>query len=118
MDVAGAAADPADRPDRRRADPARHHRRAGRRRCSDAGDAAMSLRLVAAAGAALLAVFLTCGGLLASLAGSGAGCTALPSPGGSVPAGAATAPPGGYPTVGAWGPPAVGNAATVVGVGA
>jgi hypothetical protein len=46
----------------------------------------MSPRLVAAV-AALAAVYLTCGGLIASLVGGGAGCTTLPGPDSSMPAG-------------------------------
>ncbi len=80
----------------------------------------MSMRIVTAIGAAVIGVLLACGGLLAGLVGgaANASCTAIPAPSGSLPAGALTPPPGGFPPVGTWDSQAVGNAAIIVGVGA
>ena len=80
----------------------------------------MSVRIVAALGAGVAMIVLACGGLLAGLVGgaANASCTAIPAPSGSLPAGGLTPPPGGFPPIGTWDSQAVGNAATIIGVGA
>jgi hypothetical protein len=80
----------------------------------------MSARTVAGIGAAIFAMFLTCGGLLVAVVGgtASAGCTATPGPSASLPAGRLNPHPGGMPTIGTWNHEQVSNAAIIVSVGA